>query len=155
LLVMAALCVLTFALVLLVRGELRRFLSLVAILPPLVLGTFFWAAWEGGESVTRRLETLVEASPDQIYQRNRGEFLMSTLRALPAIPLGIGLGHWGMTSAYFGEAALRPWDVWVEIQLTGWLYDGGVPLILAYGAAIALTVWVAWRIARRSSRGTL
>ena len=37
--------------------------------------------------------------------------------------------------------------MWAEIQWTGWLFDGGVPLWIAYGLAILIALWISWRIA--------
>ncbi len=48
-------------------------------------------------------------------------------------PFGAGLGRWGMMQVLFGDASM--WQappIHVEIQPTGWLLDGGLPL------------WVAW-----------
>ena len=53
-----------------------------------------------------------------------------------------------MTNYYFGDNRdPERTQIWVEIQWTGWLLDGGVPLILLYLAAIAVTCRIAWRIA--------
>jgi hypothetical protein len=50
---------------------------------------------------------------------------------------------------YFGNTAdPESPGLWAELQWTGWLYDGGVPLTLAYVAALALALWWAFRISR-------
>jgi hypothetical protein len=47
-------------------------------------------------------------------------------------PLGCGVGRWGMMTYYFGRFDANPNPaVFVEIQPTGWLFDGGIPLLLA------------------------
>jgi hypothetical protein len=53
-----------------------------------------------------------------------------------------------MMNGYFGDNS-NPFtkSIWVEIQWTGWLLDGGVPLIIAYAAAIAQACLTAWKIA--------
>jgi hypothetical protein len=53
-----------------------------------------------------------------------------------------------MMDYYFGDrSATRPEQIWVEIQWTGWLLDGGVPLILVYSVAVGLALFSAWRLA--------
>jgi len=49
-----------------------------------------------------------------------------------------------MVNAYFGN----PSDaLWVEIQWTAWLFDGGVALIFLYLAAIVIASWGCLKIA--------
>ncbi len=43
--------------------------------------------------------------------------------------------------------------IWAEIQWTGWLLDGGVPLVLVYTALLVQTIWFAFKVATRSSTG--
>ena len=54
-----------------------------------------------------------------------------------------------MMYAYFGNNSSRP--IWAEIQWTGWLLDGGLPLIIAY--ALALSVALRWPSELRDRRG--
>jgi putative acyl-CoA dehydrogenase len=49
-----------------------------------------------------------------------------------------------MMHTYFGEGTGA---LWVEIQWTGWLFDGGVPLILLYTAAILVASWGCLKVA--------
>ena len=61
-------------------------------------------------------------------------------------PFGAGLGRWGMMQVYFGNGVL--WQappIHVEIQLTGWLLDGGIPLWLLYGGALFMAVRFSYR----------
>ena len=54
-------------------------------------------------------------------------------------------------SAYFGEP--NNWQypaLWAEIQLTGWLYDGGVLLWICYAAAILAATVHTYRIASQA-----
>ncbi len=53
-----------------------------------------------------------------------------------------------MMSAYFGDNA-QPGTapIWAELQWTGWLIDGGVPLMLAEAAALLLALREAFRVA--------
>ena len=85
-----------------------------------------------------------------MYRNSRGFFLEQTVKELlPQYPFGAGLGRWGMMNQYFGENSNPQTEsIWVEIQWTGWLLDGGVPLILAYCAALGAAFWVAWKISR-------
>src|ERR1019366_6056773 len=100
--------------------------------------------------VTGRLGTLIAADPREVYYTNRGMFLEYTfVDLLPQYPLGAGLGRWGMLSNYFGEFNRWGPPIWVEVQWTGWLIDGGVLLMLAYGAALWLAVREAMRMAGR------
>ena len=147
-LVLTIVCVLVFAAALAVRGRMNK----VAVLLPAVVGvavlSFAWAVALGGASVLSRLATLTEDSPTEVYQSNRGHFLTYTFNyLLPEYPLGAGLGRWGMMNTYFGDNSDPDRAVmWVEIQWTGWLLDGGAPLILAYVAALLAAVWTMWRI---------
>jgi hypothetical protein len=96
-------------------------------------------------AVVDRLSTLVTQNESEVYYSNRGIQLDYTIRELlPEYPLGAGLGRWGMIFHYFGD----PYNpdsppLWSEIQWTGWLFDGGVPLIIAYLAAL----WLAGKYA--------
>jgi hypothetical protein len=125
---------------------------LLVVLPVVAVASFAWAFAVGGETVTRRLETLVEDRPEAVYYSNRGRFLEETVyELLPRYPLGAGLGRWGMVRRYFGDPD-DPWteSIWVEIQWTAWVVDGGIPLTIAYAAAILAALWASARIARRT-----
>ncbi len=148
-LVMTGVCVLTLAVVLLVRGQWDRLITLLVLSTGVVIVSFVWAVAVGGKGVTDRLETLTEDSAGNVYYKNRGGFLEQTVfELLPQYPFGAGLGRWGMTRNYFGDENNSASEaIYVEIQWTAWLLDGGVPLILAYSAAILLASVTAWRIA--------
>jgi hypothetical protein len=156
-LVMAGVCSLTLLGMLAWRGQVARLLEVGGLLVVLVLGTFYWAVAVGGQAVTGRLSTLIEQDAGQVYYSNRGLFLEHTIvELLPEYPLGAGLGRWGMMNAYFadhGDPERQP--IWVEIQWTGWLLDGGVPLILAYLAALLIACRTAYRIAIRAPAQSL
>ncbi len=62
---------------------------------------------------------------------------------IPHYPIGAGLGRWGMMNFYFGNGE----QIWSEIIWTGWVFDGGIPLLLLYGSAFFLAIWVSWRLA--------
>ncbi len=110
----------------------------------LVIGAFTWAVAVGGERVHDRfLHTSVDS-----YDASRGWFWRYTFSdALEQFPLGAGVGRWGTMNGYF--AAERPDSptLWAELQLTGWLYDGGVPMWIAYLSGLALSMLFVFRIA--------
>jgi hypothetical protein len=153
-LVMAVICVLAFSGLLLIRGDVRRFSWCLGIIGILVVGSFGWAVSMGGDTVTKRLSTFVNQPAGNVYQSTRGFFLEQTVKEfLPQYPFGAGLGRWGMMNQYFGDNSNpQSQSIWVEIQWTGWLLDGGVPLILAYCAALGAAFWMAWKISRERRR---
>ncbi len=138
-----------------ILAALRRYSALgrLGVAVPIIgVTVFLWASAVGGEGMVNRLETLIEADPGEVYYSNRGIFLEETFNTfLPDHPLGCGLGRWGMTANYFGNAndptASR---IWVEIQWTAWVADGGLLLLVAYPFAILLAMFSVGRIAIRS-----
>jgi hypothetical protein len=148
LIIMLGVCLIVFVGMLLLRGRIADALRLVGAATAIIVLSFTMAVSVGGESVTNRLGTLVEGDASSVYFSNRGMFLEHTIRELlPEYPLGAGLGRWGMMRFYFGDSHnpdSQP--IYVEIQWTGWLLDGGVPLILCYVAAIVAALVVAARI---------
>lgn len=127
-------------------------LRLAAVLPTAVAISFTAALAVGGGAVSGRLETLVSESPDSVYYQNRGRFLEATVNEmLPQYPAGAGLGRWGMTHRYFGDPNNpRSEPLWSEIQWTAWVLDGGLPLVLAYAAAVVVAVGATARVAART-----
>jgi len=157
--VMLLICLTAAGLVLLLRRGVRRvagFVTAVAVTAVLAYG---WSVGLAGQTVSSRIESLTEDDPGQVYYRNRGVFLEYTIKELlPEYPLGAGLGRWSMVNAYLGDTSdPERGPLWAEIQITGWLYDGGVLLIFLYGAALALAIRQALQIAVRtpSTRGLL
>lgn len=119
----------------------------------LVLGSFQWATSVGGRSVANRFIELAEQGAVQTFQQNRGAFLSYTIdQLLDQYPFGAGLGRWGMMNVYFGDPSnLRSEPIWVEVQLTGWLLDGGVPMWVLYGGALLLSLLSTYRAVTRRS----
>lgn len=132
-----------------VRGRLGSAAVLVVAAAAVTAGGFVWATSVGSDAVRSRLETLTEGSAADVYYQNRGVFLEDTLeRHLPENPLGAGLGRWGMMNTYFGTATNPDSPpLWAEIQATGWVYDGGLPLLLAGYAALVAAVVLSVRVA--------
>lgn len=146
-LVMTGVCMITFLFMMLRRGKVVR-ATIVGVLGFVAFSSgLTWAVTMGGEGVLKRFTTLVDESPGDVYYRNRGHFVESTIDKIPSNFFGAGLGRWGMMASYFQT----PYDqlLWAEIQMTGWLYDGGVPMMLLYYAMIFVALWVAFRAARR------
>ena len=138
--------------VMVVRGQARRASVVTVLAATVVLGGFIWAASVGREAVTSRLSSLTEESAGKFYYSSRGFFLEITLtEELPKYPLGAGLGRWGMMYNYFGDPnnTSSP-GLYSEIQASGWVYDGGLPLLLAGYAAIVGALVMATRLALHS-----
>lgn len=155
--IMFPLCTLALVGILLLRRETGK-LSLILIVVPVVLVlSFGWAVALGGSNMTSRMQTLLERRPGEVYYKSRGLFLEQTVKELlPKYPLGAGLGRWGMVNSYFGKRTdPNKGRIWVEIQWTGWLLDGGVPLIAAYTLALGIVLWTAFRIARLRAAGPI
>jgi hypothetical protein len=149
LLVMAGVCSLSLVAILMRRGDLPRVAAAIGVGTVVVVLSFFWAISIGGQETAKRLSTLVDDRFDDVYARNRGHFLKETFAVLlPEYPLGAGLARWGMMRNYFGnDDDLFNKSIWVEIQWTGWVLDGGLPLLIAYVGAIASACWVGLKIA--------
>ncbi|MGE3957919.1 MAG: hypothetical protein AB7H96_14465 [Vicinamibacterales bacterium] len=108
-----------------------------------IVASFLWASALGGASVEERFLTLRDQGALASYQQNRGDFLASTLgELLDQYPLGAGLGRWGMMETYFADGSNpAATHIHVEIQPTGWLLDGGIPMWFLYGGAIILSLF--------------
>jgi len=154
-LVLAVVCMICLATVLTRTGQFGRLTAMSGGVTALFVGTFTWAVAIGGESTLKRITSLFAGNPQEVYYQHRGHFLQNTFEnLLPQYPLGAGLGRWGTILGYFGnpnDSFASP--IWVEIQWTGWLLDGGVPLIIAYIIAIYLACRTAWKIALNQQLG--
>jgi hypothetical protein len=60
-------------------------------------------------------------------------------------PLGAGLGRWGMAGGYFGSRDVS--TLWAEIQITGWMIDGGPVLVFMYLGGLVATAASQFRLA--------
>jgi|SRR5208282_2411706 len=127
-------------------GNLPRLVGAIAIAGLL---SFSWAIAVGGGSISERFSTLIADKPAEVYKKNRGHLIEATVEnVLPQYPLGAGIGRWGMMNYYFGDNSNPDTaGIWVEEQWTGWLLDGGIPLIIAYVLAIFMALRTAFRIA--------
>jgi hypothetical protein len=131
------------------RGQAGRGMRIIATAAVLVVGSFLWARALGGESVANRFVGIAQQGAMQAYQDNRGGFVTQTFgELLDQYPLGAGVGRWGMMYVYFGDPAnLASPPIHVEIQPTGWLLDGGLPMWGLYGGALVLALLASYRLA--------
>ncbi|MDY7227007.1 hypothetical protein [Hyalangium rubrum] len=153
---MLVVCLMAMAGVLMLSGRILRLTKLLAVVGGLAVVAVGWAVTMGGEAATARWNRLFEADAGQVYYSNRGHFLEGTFNdVVPAYPLGAGLGRYGMANAYFGDNSdpSRP-PLWVEIQWTAWIFDGGVLVLLLYPLALLATALWVFRLAlQRGEQG--
>jgi hypothetical protein len=130
--------------------ELSRFAALSGFL---LVGAFGYAAILGGESIVERVFTLFADNPVTVYYASRGGQLVYALNEFFFdFPFGAGLGRWGMTAAYFSDSSnLDSQSIWAEIQIAGWMIDGGFILLLFYCGALIATSVYEWRLATRAA----
>jgi hypothetical protein len=132
-----------------------------ALLISSVLGilvvSFLWAVAVGGDSVSARFDSVRQEGFLESYNRNRGFFVTNTFgELLFDYPLGAGVGRWGMMSNYFSRWDATPnSQLYVEIQVTGWLFDGGILMMVLYGGGVAAALAFAFRLAVTSSNREL
>jgi hypothetical protein len=112
-----------------------------------IIGLSFAIAFTlGGDSVFDRVMTLFADDPMAVYYKARGNQLDYTLNEmLYEFPFGAGLARWGMAAGYFAAAGPR---IWAEIQITGWMIDGGILMVALYGGALVVNALSELRIAR-------
>jgi hypothetical protein len=147
-----ALCVLLIR-----QGRGAQTTWLLSISVGLVAASFFWAISIGGDQVFSRFLNLAEEGVVYSYQIHRGQFVEYTVsELLSKYPFGAGLGHWGMMAVYFGRYDGPSAElIHVEIQMTGWLLDGGVLMWMFYGGAVFAALWFAYRKAATRLRPNL
>jgi hypothetical protein len=97
--------------------------------------SFLVAVTLGGESIVARVMSLFAEDPVSVYYRARGAQLDYTLsEMLYEFPFGAGIGRWGMAAGYFNQSNVP--NLWAEIQITGWMIDGGVIMVALYGGTL-------------------
>jgi hypothetical protein len=148
-LVSLVICLLFFAVILIRTAQFSRLTAMASGVTVLFMATFSWAIAVGGTSTLDRINSLFADKADKVYQQNRGGFLQDTIENLiPQYPFGAGLGRYGMMNQYFGDRSnIEAQPIWVEIQWTGWVLDGGIPLTIAYVAAISIACYTAYKVA--------
>jgi hypothetical protein len=138
---------------LMVRQRRVATLSSFAVLSGvLLLAAFGYAVVLGGESIAERVFTLFEDDPLATYYASRGGQLVYDLNEFfVEFPLGAGLGRWGMTGNYFGDPSnLDSPPIWAEVQVAGWMLDGGFILVALYVGALIATALYDWKLATRA-----
>jgi ABC-type thiamin/hydroxymethylpyrimidine transport system permease subunit len=147
LLVLLVVAIVVMCIVLARQGRVVQSAWIGSVCAVLLAVTFTLAVSIGGKSISNRFASLTESGLSQSFQQNRGMFLKHTFEdLLTEYPFGAGVGRWGMMSVYFaGDSSQSP-PIWVEIQLTGWLLDGGVLMWLFYGGAILVSLLCLYRI---------
>ena len=127
-------------------GEGTKSIGVLLLVCAAVAMSFSMAVQVGGEKVSSRYLDLAETGLLESYLKNRGHFLDYTFNhVLWEYPFGAGSGRWGMMNNYFGRGSHIS-SLWAEIQLTGWLYDGGIPMLLLYGGALFSCVNTMYRL---------
>lgn len=129
--------------------ELSGFATLSGLM---LVGAFGYAAVLGGESIGERVLTLFADDPVTVYYASRGGQLVYALNEFFFdFPFGAGLGRWGMTAAYFSDQSnLDAQSIWAEIQIAGWMIDGGFILLFVYCGALVATSLSQWQLATRA-----
>ncbi|MCG9891887.1 MAG: hypothetical protein MH252_12510 [Thermosynechococcaceae cyanobacterium MS004] len=156
-LVNSIICLIILFFILYRQGKILQASTMAGGMIAMFIAVFSWAVAVGGQQTLNRIMSLTSDDPSQVFQQNRGHFLTTTIQdLLPQYPLGAGLGRWGPLNGYFGDSS-NPLTqaLWVEIQWTGWLFDGGLPLIIAYVLAIGFTVHGVWKISMMPGQGEL
>ena len=116
----------------------------------MIVISFVVAVTLGGETVVTRVMSLFVDDPVSVYYHARGAQLDYTLsELLYEFPFGAGLGRWGMAAGYFNQSNTP--SLWAEIQITGWMIDGGVPMVVLYGGTLLFASMFDSRVARRTS----
>ena len=115
----------------------------------MVVGGFTVALALGGQAIFDRFYSLYEEGLFTSFRENRGIFLEYTFSNLIYdYPVGAGVGRFGMMHTHFARYdANPPTLIWAEIQPTGWIIDGGIPLLIAYLGAIGAGMWQLYRVA--------
>ncbi len=142
---MAVLMFLGYALALLAQRRVAKATTIAVLAVALGSVSFAIALALGGESTSERFRTLIAGDPVSVYYGARGAQLSYSLSELLFdYPLGAGLARWGMAAA-FGSGVPT---MWAELQVTGWLIDGGIPLLVVYSGALFLVARSQYRLAR-------
>lgn len=148
--VMEFICIIGLIVLFSARGYYRQAGVLAFGSVVLVVAAAIWAVSAVGEVGTKRFWTLIEERPADLYQ-SRGTFVKETFESLIwNSPLGCGLGRWGQAYGYFGDQSYGYGGsngmLWVEVQVPGWVIDGGIPLLVCYTVAISLAMLDSLRI---------
>ena len=130
------------------QGKLGRATQFAILAGGVFIGGFVVAVTLGGQEISDRFMTLFASDPLSVYRTARGAHLDMTFgELLVNHPFGAGVGRWGMAASYFGTFSERNPPMWAEIQLAGWMIDGGILMIGLYGGALIVAALGEWRVA--------
>jgi hypothetical protein len=131
------------------QGRVERAVVFGTMAGAVMVGTFLLAVAFGGDQLFARFSEILDKGVVASFQSNRGMFVEYTLtRAVFDYPLGAGVGRWGMMTHYFGVYDTSPSPpLYAEIQITGWLFDGGIALLIAYPLAVLASLSGLYRMA--------
>jgi hypothetical protein len=130
------------------QGRFGRATQFSILAGAVLFGGFALAVSLGGQEISERFLTLFASDPLSVYRSARGAQFDSTFdQLLVQHPFGSGVGRWGMAAAYFGTFTEQNTAMWAEIQLAGWMIDGGILMIGLYGGALLVTALGEWRVA--------
>jgi len=130
------------------QGRMARATQFAVLAGGVFVGGFVLAVSLGGHEISDRFYSLFASDPLSVYRDARGaHFDMTFNELLVQHPFGAGIGRWGMPAAYFGTFSEHNPPIWAEIQLTGWMIDGGALMCGLYGSALLVTALGEWRVA--------
>jgi hypothetical protein len=142
--VMVVLMFLGYTFALLGQRRVQKATTIAAIGGTLGTIAFALALSLGGPTISERFLTLFAGDPVELYYNARGIQLSYGLRELLfEYPFGAGLARWGMAGAYYGSGK----SIWAELQVNGWLIDGGIPMLVMYGIALVQVAYSQYRLA--------
>jgi hypothetical protein len=156
-LLMTIVALIAFAFLAARQGRTGEALYTVGLGAVVIGAVFVFAVTVGGSAIEERFLSVADRGLVESYQSERGGFVKHTLQeVLPTYPVGAGVGRWGVMSMYFGDPNKKGSEfLYAEIQMTGWLYDGGVPLLVLYGSAVISALAFAFRAAQLKLPGRL
>ena len=138
-----------YAVSLVVQGRRVSATQFSAILGIVIVGGLSVAVALGGTEIMSRVTTLLESDPFELYYASRGGQIAYAFSDVADAPFGSGLGRWGMTALYFfDESNFDAPSIWAEVQISGWLVDGGFVVLVTYGMALLVSALYEWRVTR-------
>jgi hypothetical protein len=145
--VMAIICLAVLAGIFVLQKNFGYATLLGGLGAAMVVGALTWVMATSGRVVVERFLGLTEQSFTKSYGESRGGFVNFALTVqMWNDPLGHGIGCWGAAPGLFSKGT----GVWVEVMITAWVVDGGIPLLVLYSVAVVLAMLDTLRIALRS-----
>ena len=149
-LVILVLMIAAYGAILFAQRRVTKAATFAVLAASLIAGSFVVAVTLGGETVVARVMSLFAEDPVSVYYRARGAQLDYTLsEMLYEFPFGAGIGRWGMAAGYFNHSNVP--NLWAEIQITGWLIDGGVLMVALYTGTLVYASLFDARVAIKAS----